>query len=124
MFSSNYILFVIHIYCKGSTYKFTHSNMKSSLNDIGCYHVISPCITYYSTQSPIYRHYFLPDSYQNTIQESVCQAEIRGNALTRNGITINLIMIFWMLWRLCIIGRPNMSGADEKLQTVLEGYSG
>lgn len=29
----------------------------------------------------------------------------------------------WVLWRLCLIGSLDMSGADEKLLVVLEGYS-
>ncbi len=79
--------------------------------------------TCYSTQSPLHRQHFLPDSYQDTTQGSACQAEIRGNALARIDELVNLTMVLWILWRLCLIGRPNMSGADEKLQAVLEGYS-
>ena len=36
---------------------------------------------------------------------------------------INITIVLGMLWRLCLIRRPNMSGADERLQAVLEGYS-
>jgi hypothetical protein len=32
---------------------------------------------------------------------------------------MNLTMVLWVLWRLCLIGSLDMSGADEKLQVVL-----
>ena len=43
--------------------------------------------------------------------------------MTRIDKLVNLTMVLWVLWRLCLIGKQNMSGVDEKLQTVLEGYS-
>ena len=52
-----------------------------------------------------------------------CQAEIKGNALTCIAEPINPTMVLWVLWRLCLIGSLDMSGANKKLQVVLEGYS-
>jgi len=46
---------------------------------------------------------------------------LRENDLTGIAVSTNPTMV--VLWRLCLIGSLDMSGADEKLQVVLEGYS-